>query len=391
MPQDQPSAGKLCCADTCAAVRQVREHLLMVLGTAPVGIWMQNGKGKLSFVNRAFCEAIGIPEERFLAVEHYTMMLPEQYTPMCRASDEKALASETPTVTIQQLPMADGQIHDLEVYKAVRRDAAGEPVALVGVAVEATARLADAQTMRRTRETAEALNRAKSEFLQTMSHEMLTPLNGIIGLAQLLDDLVAVPEYQAYLRDIRASGEYLMHIIHAILDYARLEARTTETAQVAFNPAVEIRRLLSVLTSDTRAGIALTCNIAPGLDREMTGDDGALKLILVALLRNAMEFTREGCVVLTAKIVAATPEGVEAAFEVADSGPGIPAWFMPHLFTPFRQADSSSTRSHGGIGLDLALSKRLAEHAGGSLTVESIEDWGTTARLTMRFTSKSNK
>lgn len=374
------------CAETCDVARRTREHLSMVLDTAPVGIWMQNGKGKLSFVNRAFCEAIGIPEERFLAVEHYTMLLPEQFTPMCFASDAKALASETPTVTIQQLPMADGQIHDLEVYKAVRRDAAGEPLALVGIAVEATAKLADARAMRQARETAESLNRAKSEFLRLVSHEMLTPLNGIVGFAQLLEMDEGSAECRAIAGDIRSSGEKLTEIIRAILDYAQLEARTAETSWVAFNPAIEITRLFDKAVSGRRDGdVALSCRVDPALDRTVVGDLGAVGRVLAALLRNALDFTSDGRIDLSAEIVEATADGIDAVLAVRDTGEGIPAGFMPHLFVPFRQADSSSTRRHGGIGLDLALSRRLAEHAGGQLTVESAEGRGTTARLRVRF------
>ncbi len=106
------------------------------------------------------------------------MLLPEEFVPSCPASDAKALASDSPTTTIQRLPMADGQIHDLEVYKAVRRNKAGEPVALVGVAIEATAKLADGLALRKAKGTAESLSRDKPEFIKLMSHELLTPIHG---------------------------------------------------------------------------------------------------------------------------------------------------------------------------------------------------------------------
>lgn len=117
---------------------QQREKLQLLLDNAPVGIWMQNGSGKLEFVNRAFCTAMGIPEQTFLAAAHYKDVLPGAYVPMCLASDAKALGHEGVTVTEQQLPFADGRVHDLRVYKAVKRDEQGHPLALVGIAIDIT-------------------------------------------------------------------------------------------------------------------------------------------------------------------------------------------------------------------------------------------------------------
>ncbi|MDP2751283.1 MAG: PAS domain-containing sensor histidine kinase [Rhodocyclaceae bacterium] len=374
------------CAENCEIVAKAREQLSMILDIAPVGIWMHNGKGKLSFVNRAFCEAIGLTEAQFLAVEHYSMLLPEQFVPSCLASDAKARASKTPTVTIQQLPMADGQIHDLEVYKAVRRDASGEPIAMVGIAIEATAKLADARSMRQARETAESLNRAKSEFLQTMSHELLTPLNAIIGLSQLMEDDETSPDRRSMLQDILSSGENLAHIVRTILNYAQLEARTLKSAQVVFNPATEIHHLFSLMTSNRKTKkVEVFCTIGQEFNRVMTGDINTLKQVLTVLLRNALDFTQSGKITLSVEAAKVTPDGVEMLLTVTDTGVGISASFMPHLFTPFRQADASSTRTHNGIGLDLALSKRLIEHMGGELNIESVEGQGVAARVRLQF------
>lgn len=117
---------------------QQREKLQLLLDNAPVGIWMQNGAGKLEFVNRAFCMAMGIPEQSFLAAAHYKDVLPGAYVPMCLASDAKAISTQGVSISEQQLPFVDGKVHDLRVYKAVKRDEAGNPLALVGIAVDIT-------------------------------------------------------------------------------------------------------------------------------------------------------------------------------------------------------------------------------------------------------------
>ena len=118
------------------ALRQERETLKLILDYAPIGIWLQDGKGKLAFVNKAFCQATGITEEQFLSVDHYVKLIPEEFRPQCLASDAKALASADVSVSDQRLPFVDGQIHDLRIIKAVKRDADLQPVALVGLSLD---------------------------------------------------------------------------------------------------------------------------------------------------------------------------------------------------------------------------------------------------------------
>lgn len=123
------------------ALLQERAMLQLLLDNAPIGIWMQNGCGKMSFVNKAFCQAMGIPEDRFLAVPHYAELMPEDFREQCLASDAKALASTGISDNHQQLPFVDGRIHDLRVIKAVKRDEHGNPLALVGLSLDITEEL----------------------------------------------------------------------------------------------------------------------------------------------------------------------------------------------------------------------------------------------------------
>lgn len=122
-------------------LRKERETLQLILDYAPIGIWLQDGKGKIAFVNKAFSQAVGIAEEKFLEVDHYIELIPEAFKPQCIASDEKALASTNVSVTQQQLPFIDGHIHDLKVIKAVKRDDEGNPIALVGLSLDITEEL----------------------------------------------------------------------------------------------------------------------------------------------------------------------------------------------------------------------------------------------------------
>ena len=119
-------------------LRHQQETLKLILDSAPIGIWLQDTRGKLTFVNKAFCQATGIDEARFLAANHYAELIPEAFRAQCLNSDAKALASPEVSVTLQHLPFVDGRIHDLQVIKAVNRDAAGHPTALVGLSLDVT-------------------------------------------------------------------------------------------------------------------------------------------------------------------------------------------------------------------------------------------------------------
>lgn len=131
------------------ALAQEREKLQLILDHAPIGIWMQDGNGRIQFVNRAFCEATGIQESRFLEVEHYAQLLPAEFVPQCLESDAKALASREITVAHQRLPFADGNIHDLRVIKAVRRNESGDPIALIGLSIDITDELRKEEQVRK--------------------------------------------------------------------------------------------------------------------------------------------------------------------------------------------------------------------------------------------------
>ncbi|MBK8324502.1 MAG: PAS domain S-box protein [Betaproteobacteria bacterium] len=124
-----------------AEMRRQREAFQLILDYAPIGIWLQDGKGKLAFVNRAFCQATGIAEEDYLAVDHYADLIPQPFRPQWLASDADALASPDASVTYPRLPLADGKVHDLQVIKAIKRSEAGEPVAIVGLSLDVTEQL----------------------------------------------------------------------------------------------------------------------------------------------------------------------------------------------------------------------------------------------------------
>jgi PAS domain S-box-containing protein len=131
-----------------AALQDESQRLQLILDNAPIGIWLQDGQGRMRFVNKAFCDATGIPEAAFLAVPHYAELIPEAFRQQCLDSDIKALTYEGISETVQRLPFVDGRIHDLRVIKAVKRDEDGVPVALMGLSLDITEALRQEQALR---------------------------------------------------------------------------------------------------------------------------------------------------------------------------------------------------------------------------------------------------
>ncbi len=365
------------------ALRRERENLQLILDHAPIGIWLQDGSGQMSFVNKAFCDAVGITEEQFLAVPHYGELIDPAFRPQCLASDTKALASTGISETHQQLPFVDGKIHDLHVMKAVKRDASGKPVALVGISVDITEELKQQRALEEAKRAAEAANLAKSQFLATMSHEIRTPLNGVLGMAQLLlmPDLDH-NEQQEFARTILNSGNTLLALLNDVLDLSKVEAGKLELVTASFDPTQLLDEVAALMVENAaRKGLALAAHWQSTPDTSYRGDPIRIRQMLGNLVSNAIKFTDHGQVLVTASETQREDRnGVAYAhvrFTVSDTGIGIPADKLDRLFQPFSQVDASETRRFGGTGLGLSIIRSLAERMGGEVGVESTDGKGS--------------
>lgn len=222
------------------------------------------------------------------------------------------------------------------------------------------------------RKEAEEANKAKSTFLATMSHEIRTPMNGIIGTLALLSDTEMTEEQRKYTKIIEASGESLVTVINDILDFSKIESGKIELEYCTFNLKENIQQVVDLFRSRANeAGLQLNCKLEKNLPNEIIGDSVRLKQILMNLIGNAIKFTSQGEVSLSAKPLKTGDHECELYFEVRDTGIGIPAEKKERLFQAFMQADSSTTRKYGGTGLGLAIAKRLVELMGGAIQVQS--------------------
>jgi CheY-like chemotaxis protein len=228
-----------------------------------------------------------------------------------------------------------------------------------------------------------------------MSHEIRTPMNGILGFADQLAERPLEAEERDYVQTIQQCGQALLRILDDVLDYSRIESGRMEIDRSIFSPSELLEGVRTLLSSTHRkANVTLQLEIEPGLPSRVVGDSGRLRQILVNLSGNSLKFTETGSVTLglrRAVSAASAPHLLRLAFYVQDTGIGIPAGKLRHIFEPFAQADSSISRRYGGTGLGLAISERLARLMGGTLEVESSPGHGSLFICTLPLEDVSGK
>lgn len=361
------------------ALQQAVQRNRLMLEIAMDGFYVMDHARQLEEVNPAFCRMLAYEREELLEklIDDLEMRLTsiEINNLMQLVKNQGAHRYET------QLRHKYGYAIDVEV-SACFVTFANEQV-FFSFTRDIRERKQTTKMLQEAKEVAEAANQAKSNFLATMSHEIRTPMNGVIGMTDLLLQTSLNEQQRDYVYTLRSSGESLLTIINDILDFSKIEANKLTLKPIEFNLQQLIEEVINLFAPVAdRKGIELLFYL-PTLSHTLRGDAGRLRQILINLLGNAIKFTEQGEVLLYVSCLDVKAHPIILRFEIVDTGVGISIEEQQHLFQPFSQIDSSTTRRYGGTGLGLVISQRLVYMMDGQMGIDSVKHQGSTFWFTI--------
>jgi PAS domain S-box-containing protein len=355
--------------------------LRSIIQHSPTAISVKDLRGRYLLVNEPFERIFGTSDADLLG-------LPDEGAtdgPVSRPGAEDARAQVGPYQVEESIDGSD-RTHVYESVKFPMYDAAGSLYATGGISLDVTEERRAAALVAEALDTALSASKAKSAFLATMSHEMRTPMNAVLGMADLLRDTDLTSEQSEFVETVSSSGNALLAVIDHVLDFSVIEAGDVELEPMVFDLRNEIEGCLdSVAVAAAAKGLDLVCFTDGIRHQSVVGDVGRLRQILANLLGNAVKFTEVGEVLLSASTASAPRHRVRLTVNVTDSGIGIAPDRLDRLFKVFSQVDASTTRVHGGTGLGLAITQRLAEAMGGDVTVTSTPGVGSSFALNVQL------
>ena len=307
------------------------------------------------------------------------------------AADKKVFESGQPTVDDHWIPAPDGTLRYFETTKAPIRHE-NEIIGLVGVSRDITEKHHMQEEMDIAFDQVVAASKAKSDFLSSMSHEMRTPMNAIIGMTAIGKKSKTIEDKDYALNKIADASSHLLGVINDILDMAKIEANKLELTPIEYHFERLIQKVVNVnsFKLDEKEQV-LSVSVDKKIPRFVFGDDQRLTQVITNLLSNAVKFTPEGGKInLNASLLNETENECEVQIEVIDNGIGISPEQQKRLFHAFEQAESGTSREYGGTGLGLAITKNLIEMMDGKIWVESELNEGAKFAFTVKLKRGAN-
>jgi two-component system sensor histidine kinase/response regulator len=368
---------------TRLALEHAESSLRAIIDTAIDAIITVNGLGVVERANPAVLAMFGyLPQElvghnvRMLFADsvskHSSLMIGEEAPPSGRihACAREILGRRRDGTTFHvEVTLSEFQVLGETKFTGILRDV--------------SERKRIEEELRDLSATAERANMAKTEFLANMSHEIRTPMNAIVGMGELLADTPLNAKQLSYVHNLRTAGEHLLDVINDVLDVAKIEAGKMTLERTPFTVREMAEDVCDVLATRVARDVELVCHVGEDVGGEVLGDSIRLRQVVFNLVGNAIKFTKRGEVLLDIVRDKSSPKLYH--FRVTDTGVGIPADRLDAIFESFTQADNSTTRTYGGTGLGLTISKAIVEKMGGKLEVSSRVGSGSTFSFSLEL------
>ncbi|MBK7876913.1 MAG: PAS domain-containing protein [Planctomycetes bacterium] len=360
------------------ALRESEERFRGLCDSSPMLVWMSNADAECEWFNQGWLAFTGRAIEQELGHGWFEGVHPDDRE-RCTKTWLAANAAQREFAVEYRLRNATGLYRWIYDIGRPRRDDAGSFVGFVGCCIDIDERKRLEQDLAIARDGALEAVRVKSQFIANMSHELRTPLNGVLGMANVLALGDLDSEQRSCVESLHASAEDLLSIVSEVLDFAQFESGTADVRCEAFDLHALLEELDRTSANHARArGLEWSGPGVSTLPQAVVGDAKLLRRVLEELVGNAVKFTERGSVRLVAKVEERVRGESTLRFDVVDTGPGIPADEQLRLFRSFHQVDSSTTRKHGGLGLGLALARKVVDRLGGDIGVRSTPGEGST-------------
>lgn len=373
------------------AAREEANNLGMVARLTQNAVIIAGPEGKIEWVNPSFEEMTGYSVYEVIGERPGDLLQGEETDASARKRIASALGQGESSQEVILNYTKDGTPYWVDIEIQPVFDDEGKIKHFVSVQTDITKLKAMEAHQAEARREAEAASEAKTAFLANVSHELRTPLNGIMGIAEIIARNPERSDIAEQLGTLRNSANGLLELINRLLDFSQIEAQSMTITPAAFSLNEVLRNIDQMLRPEAnRKGIRLSMSADINIPTTLQGDSFRLRQILTNLINNAIKFTESGEVRISIDLASSSQENVSLAFKVSDTGPGMPKSVQKQIFDPFGQADASIVRRHGGAGLGLAISQRLATLMGGSMDVESEVGKGATFTVSLPFDETSS-
>ncbi|MBC7405074.1 MAG: PAS domain S-box protein, partial [Cytophaga sp.] len=370
-----------------ATEKALREQdtLRALINSMPDPVFYKNPQGQYLGCNDSYAESIGLTIPEIVGSSN-RQLLSNDWAREADAIDTGILTRLEKITYDQSINYKDGRIELFELVKAPFWDSEGQLLGILGVARNITQRKKTQDDALLAKEAAEEATQIKSDFLANMSHEIRTPMNAIIGLSHLVLKTDMTMRQRDYIVKVQNAGQHLLGIINDILDFSKVEAGKLTIENIDFGMDKVLDNVANLIGEKCNTkGLELVFDIAPDVPHTLVGDSLRVGQILINYANNAVKYTTEGEVVISARISERTADDVLLRFSVSDTGIGLTEEEISRLFQSFSQADSSTTRKFGGTGLGLVISKNLAALMGGEVGASSVHGSGSVFWFTVRL------